>query len=440
MGKTESFIRHLAYHKLGEHKGSRRVWLEGRRLADVGFKAGVRYQVGAADGTLRLRLSKAGSHVVSHKQGRPVVDLLTRQLGDVERVEVRFTAREVLISVHPLDRAAAARLVRLNARIQGGQPVRLGSLSHGGGIATDALLRGLGAAGVSAELAFGLDIEGRYIEHSLEHNPAWRAGGMSVEADLGEVDAELLPQVDVLQAGLPCVSASRAGRAKKGLERPEQDAVTADLVVAFLDVIRATQPAVILLENVPEYADSASADIIRRRLGRWGYEIHEHAVDGAAWSLEARKRWVLVAVTRGLAINLDELASSGERPAALGEVLDARTPASSWRRFAHLDAKETRDAARGSKFSQRLLTSSSTSVPTLRRGYQKAGSTDPRLAHPSRAGYSRLLSPAEHARIKGVPPELVKGASDTMAHEILGQSVISPAFAALGRLVGAALA
>lgn len=435
MSKTQDFLRHLIDLKLGHHKGSRRVWLEGKRLVDVGFKAGVRYQVGTTpDGALRLRLSKAGDHVVSHKAGRPVVDLLTRVLGDVERVQVRFYRGEVLVDLHPLDRATSARLARINARVAAGQPLRLGSLSHGGGVASDALLRGLG----KAELAFALDINGKYVEQSLGHGPLAR-GGLSIEADLGDLDATILPEVDVLEAGLPCVAASRAGRSKKHLARPEADAQVADLAAAFLDVVRAVRPAVIVLENVPEYADSASADLIRRRLGRWGYTLHEHRADGLAWSLENRQRWLLIAVTRGLEIDLDALVPT-ERPATLGEVLDRRVPADSWRRFDHLAAKAARDKAKGSDFRQQLLTAASTRVPTLRRGYQKAGSTDPRLQHPTRAGYSRLLTPAEHARVKGIPPALVQGLADTTAHEVLGQSVISPAFVALGSLVGAALA
>jgi len=301
-------------------------------------------------------------------------------------------------------------------------------------VAAEALLRGLG----KAQLAFALDIDGRYIEQSLTHGPL-ATGGLSIEADLGDLDPSQLPQVDVLEAGLPCVAASRAGRSKKHLARPEADTQVADLAAAFLDVIRATQPAVVVLENVPEYADSASADLIRRRLERWGYVLHEHRLDGLAWSLENRQRWALVAVTRGLEIDLDSLVPTS-RPAALGEVLDKRVAAASWRQFKHLATKETRDQAKGSGFQQQLLTAESVKVPTLRRGYQKAGSTDPRLVHPTRRGYSRLLTPAEHARVKGIPAQLVAGASDTMAHEILGQSVISPAFVALGQLVGAAVA
>lgn len=426
-------LRHLAYRKLGSHKGSRRLWLEGRRLTDIGFESGVRYQAYSSGDCLALKLTADGDHVVSHKQGRPVIDILTRALGDVERVEVAFTPGAVWVSLHPVDAASRTRLRRLNARMACGAPLRLGSLSHGGGVATDALLRGMGGA----ELEFGLDINDGYLNQSLDHGPL-SIGGMSVEGDLGDIDANALPEVDVLEAGLPCVAASRAGRSKKHLERPEQDAQVADLAAAFLDVVRATQPAIVLLENVPEYADSASADMIRRRLERWGYVLHEHVLDGSQWSLEGRTRWALVAVTAGLQVDLGALVGQREH-ATVADVLDNETPDNAWRTTAGKDRKEARDAAKGNRFQQRLLTPRATRVPTLRRGYQKNGSTDPRLLHPTRAGYSRLFSAAEHARIKGVPPALIAGASERMAHEILGQSVIAPAFVALGeRLARAA--
>jgi DNA (cytosine-5)-methyltransferase 1 len=429
-GKTEQLL-HLADVRLGQHKGAGRIWLEGRRLVDAGFRTGVRFQLGVTEDTVELRLSRSGDHKVSHKAERPVVDVLTHALGAVDRVQVRFLPGAIRVQLHPIDRAALGRVRRLNERLAADAPLRLGSLCHGGGVASNALLRGLGRA----ELAFAVEREGAYLAQAMT-SPTWAPGTVSVEGDLGDLDASELPQVDVLEAGLPCVSASRAGRSKKHLDRPEQD-TTADLVCAFLDVVQATQPSVIVLENVPEYAESASADIIRRRLGRWGYTLREELVDGAAWSLEARQRWLLIATTRGL--ELDLTLTPGERPAALGELLDAKVDASAWRRFEHLDRKTAQDKAKGNRFQQRILTAASTSVPTLRRGYQKAGSTDPRLAHPSRPGLSRLLTPAEHARIKGVPPELIKGLAPTVAHEVLGQSVIAPSFVALGAAIAASV-
>lgn len=431
---TPTLAPHAAERKLSAHKGGRRLWLEGKRLTDVGFDAGVRYQAAVASGVLTLRLSAQGSHKVSHKAGRPVVDLITRALGDVERVEVAFTQGAVYVSVHHLDAASTERLGRLQSRLADGQALRLGSICHGGGVASEALLRGLG----NAEMAWAVEHDASYLEQSLEHGALSR-GGRTFEYDLGNVDPAALDTVDVLEAGLPCVSASRAGKAKKGLTVQEDEDTTADLAVAFLEIIRATQPAVVLLENVPEYATSATASIIRARLRRFGYDLHEALIDGAAWSLEARQRWVLVAVTRGLAIEWASLVPTA-RPERLSDVIEAS--ASGWRSLDAMHAKAAKDKALGRGFSRgrKVLTGQATSVPTLRRGYQKGGSCDVRLAHPSRPDLARLFTAAEHAAIKGIPAGLVAGLSEKKAHEILGQSVISPAFVGLGGLIARAAA
>ena len=43
-----------------------------------------------------------------------------------------------------------------------------------------------------------------------------------------------------------------------------------------------------------------------------------------------------------------------------------------------------------------------------------------------------------YGAVKGIPARAVEGLSDTVAHEILGQSVLFPVFRSVGRLLGAA--
>ena len=437
MAKT-TVPTHQIQRTLSAHKGARRLWLEGKRLADIGFLAGVRYQRTVTDDGIVLRLSAQGSRKVSRKEGRPVVDTLTRELGDMSRILVTFNPGEVLVAVNPMDLLARNRVRRVNARLARGWKLRLGSLCHGGGVSTDALLRGLGG---KASLAFANEYDPSYLGQSLEHGPARTGLVRTFEGDLGDLGTTpealaTVPELDVLEAGLPCVSASRAGKAKKHLAQQEDDEITADLAHAFLNIVAWSKPAVVVLENVPEYATSGTAQMIRRSLKRQGYDLHEIALDGGEWSLEARQRWLLVATSHGLDFDPASLVPTS-KPAALGEVLDARVPASSWRSTASLRKKAAKDKALGRGFSRgrKLLTPQATSVPTLRRGYQKGGSCDVRLAHPTRPNVARLFSAAEHARIKGIPPALVAGLSEKKAHEVLGQSVIAPAFVALGDLI-----
>jgi hypothetical protein len=61
------------------------------------------------------------------------------------------------------------------------------------------------------------------------------------------------------------------------------------------------------------------------------------------------------------------------------------------------------------------------------------------LVHPSRPELIRLFTVGEHARIKSVPEELVKGMNATRGHEALGQGICYAPFYAVGKAVADAL-
>jgi DNA (cytosine-5)-methyltransferase 1 len=86
-----------------------------------------------------------------------------------------------------------------------------------------------------------------------------------------------------------------------------------------------------------------------------------------------------------------------------------------------------------SRSTEYAVDAGSTSVPTIRKGYNKGGSTDPYVRHPTNPALMRKLTPAEHARIKGVPSLLIEGLAATTAHEVLGQGVAFEPFRALFR-------
>jgi DNA (cytosine-5)-methyltransferase 1 len=168
--------------------------------------------------------------------------------------------------------------------------------------------------------------------------------------------------------------------------------------------------------------------------------VREQVLDARDFgSLEARVRWFLIA--HPPEIELDDVAgATSDRAPALGQLLDpVPLDDESYREVEYLVAKQDRDAAKGDGFRMQWLTEESTSVPTLRRGYSKGGSTDPRLLHSRNASLSRLLTAREHARIKGILEALIEGGSATLAHQVCGQSVDTRPVRALGRQLGEAL-
>jgi DNA (cytosine-5)-methyltransferase 1 len=152
-------------------------------------------------------------------------------------------------------------------------------------------------------------------------------------------------------------------------------------------------------------------------------------------------RWCMVAVTRGVEFDFDRIAPAVRVVRRVEEILEPIEPDDPrWSSFDYLHTKRERDEAKGNGFRMQFVEPSDTSVPTLRKGYHKAGSTDPLLKHPFLQGIYRKLTAAEHARVKGVPAYLVDGVSETTAHELLGQGIVYEPFRAVGERIGEAIA
>lgn len=98
-----------------------------------------------------------------------------------------------------------------------------------------------------------------------------------------------------------------------------------------------------------------------------------------------------------------------------------------------------RDQEAGKGFQMQTVTPESTSVPTIRKGYHKGGSTDPYLKHSTDPDLLRKFSAKEHATIKEVPAHLIAGLSETTAHELLGQGIVYAPFEAVGERIAEAL-
>lgn len=257
-------------------------------------------------------------------------------------------------------------------------------------------------------------------------------------ASLEELAPSALTPVDVVQVSLPCTGHSLSGKAKRGLANAESHPTDALAVYGALKLLEATQPAVVISENVPQAADSATYALVRAYLLAQGYVLAERVLDEHdAGSIESRKRWWLVAVSRGLAegFTLDNLPARERVYADLGAAMDpVADDDPAWSRNTYLADKAERDKAAGKGFARQFVGPRSQNVGCIGRGYAKRRSTEPFVQRED--GMERLLTPAEHARVKGVPETLVDGVAATVAHEILGQSILFGHASALAEHVG----
>ena len=440
--------------KIGQNRGAPRVWLEGTQTERAGFAPGQRFDVVVHGRTIVLQANPDGSRVVSGKKAgektNPVIDLNSRELLALfdGMSAVRVAVKEGQIFLLPLasELKKQERFARLRQKLEAGEPLAVGSLSHGGGILSHAIHTGLQAAGVESRLAFANDIRGELLEHAAIHNDAWDERTRVYAAPMQELAFDergvaSIPKVEVMEMGLPCSGTSRAGKAKRRLTQAEAHPEVGHLVVSALVILGKANPACVVLENGPEYGTTASADILRGQLRDMGYVCHERIVRGAEWgAIEGRTRWCMVAVSEGIEFDFDQLVPPGASGVKLGDVLDkVPTDDPAWSRMDGLKAKEIRDRAAGKNFAMQVFDEDSATIGTVTKGYSKVRSTDPKVRHPTNPDLLRQLTPAEHARVKGIPPHLVDGVSATIAHEILGQSIVYRPFTAIGEQLGGAL-
>ncbi len=446
----------ILIRRLGDHRGAPRLYLDCSALVRAGFHPGLSIAVVTDVEACRvlIKLDDAGSRRVSRKKRGnaeiPVIDLNSIEalagLEDFRLVRVVVTPGAIHVLALASERKAHERLQRLRGRIRDGAALRCASIAFGAGITSWALHRGLAASGVSTSLAMANELCDEYLEIAAAHNPVCKGETSLVNAPMQEAVMDdwavsRVGKVELLEAGIPCSGASRAGIAKRSLAMMEDHPLVGHLVASVIQWIAALQPAVFIAENVPGYKVTASAAILRGWLGDAGYAVHEVELDAHDFgSLEGRVRWFMVAVPPAVRLDLTSIAPGGVVHPALGQLLEDMQPSDPrYRRVDHLKAKAIRDKARGSGFKMQLIDASSTRIPTLRKGYHKGGSTDPRVRHPYDPELSRLLTAKEHARIKGLDQVLLGDASDTVAHQICGQSVDARPVEALGRRLGAAL-
>ena len=439
--------------KMQTHKGALRVYLDLIGMADAGFSPGQSYvrDISTDAPRITLRAQESGTHVVSRKeQGSrtvPIIDINSTSalIGFEGMAAVRIIVQNNRIDILPLasETKRLARLERLRASLDNGVVTTAG-LSFGGGVLDHAAHAGLMDAGLQAELVVANEIDEGLLAHATLHNDTVTSGTVTIAAPIQEFVQDdwamkQLPTCDLLALGLPCSGASQAGKSKRGLTIMEQHPEVGHLVASAIMVINRIQPSCLVLENVTQYADSASAHILRSHLRDSGYTVQETTLSAQEFgSLENRHRWFLVASTVGIDIDLTGLAPTLRQVHTLSEVLEPiGTDAADWRTFDYLKAKEVRDAAKGNSFAMQVVTPASTSVPVIRKGYAKGGSTDALLAHPTDPNLLRQLTVKEHAAIKGVPAHLVEGLSKTDGHAILGQGVdyatVRALFARIGK-------
>lgn len=437
--------------KIGENRCVPRIWMEGESLRRAGLKIDTRYRVQTtAENRIELHEApadfKGETFKVSsrnrHGIQRPLMEVRSRLLRAVfeqsEKVRVAIRNGVIVISALQLEINIIERSQRVLKKVREGAALAVCSLFHAGGVMDKALHHGFALGGLSSFVKVAVELSSVYLSASLRNNPElWQRESVAIHTDIRDMNwRNNTPACDVLVAGIPCNAASKAGISKNELEFAEEHDDAGSLFFDFLEGVKASNPAIVVAENVPEYRNTAGMAVIRSVLGSLGYQVFETVLDGNDFgALERRRRMVMVAVCKRLsqAFDFTTLTPVKAKESCLNDILDS-VPLDSerWKSYDNLATKAVKDKAEGKGFARQLLTGAEGFCGTIGKGYFKGRSTEPFIQHPTDSSLSRLLTAQEHARVKGIPECVFAGEAETVSHEIMGQAVIYPLFVSVG--------
>ena len=436
---------------VGENRGAGRLWIEGS-LPD--YKTPYSRVVDAQAGTVTLHFWSTTTegrqlHISRKNHGGievPVIDLCGQYVDSVftrgGRVVCEIFTDRVVIRQSEVEKARAER----EAAFISGQPLSHGSFFSGFGALDLSLANGFSDSGalMDPHLSFVSELDAATTTILTKNNPLVGPTTAVYQGDMRRLDDVDLPRVDIAAGGFPCVAFSRAAKSSKGLVVPEEDKRAGAIPHYLLKQLARANPAIICLENVPEVLSSVSKLTIDAVLDDLGYVSQVFELNGADFpTVENRNRVCLLYVSKGLAERVDAFGIVGATIEAakcantqsIADLMDQDVPESEWKTTENLEAREAKAQARGNGFKRQLFAPDSTHINTLRAGLARVATTDPRIVRED--GKSRLPTVAEHAKFKGIPVSLVAGVtSKSLGHRVLGNSILAPAFEAVGRGIG----
>lgn len=286
--------------------------------------------------------------------------------------------------------------------------------------------------------------------------------GHPFEGDIVQVDAEDIPDHDVMLAGFPCQPFSIAGVSKKNsLGKPHGFECTTQGTL-FFDVARiiaAKRPAAFLLENVKNLLShdkgNTFAVILQTLRDELGYDVHYRVIDGQHFTPQHRERIIIVGFRgkTGFSWQDLQLPKEGPRLSSILHRTDGSEPFLEWdedRYFDHskgqvqprytltpklwsyLQAYAQKHREAGNGFGFGLVTGDSV-TRTLSARYYKDGSEI--LIDQGKRKRPRRLTPRECARLMGFPDTFRIPVSDTQAYRQFGNSVVMPVMQEVARIM-----
>lgn len=304
------------------------------------------------------------------------------------------------------------------------------------------LFAGIGGMRLAFEYAGGKCVYSS--EWNKYSQQTYRANfGDQPEGDITQVNAEDIPDHDILVAGFPCQPFSIAGVSKKqslGRATGFEDKTQGTLFFDVCRILKAKRPKAFMLENVKNLCShdkGRTFKIILESLNELDYQVFFKVLDGQNFVPQHRERILIVGFDRkryGNNCRFGFDITPVEPKPVIGDILEENVPEKytlSDKLWTYLKNYAAKHKAAGNGFGYGMAPLNGVSR-TLSARYYKDGSE---ILIEQTGKNPRRLTPRECARLQGFPDEFKIPVSDTQAYRQFGNSVVVPLMADVAGLI-----
>lgn len=271
--------------------------------------------------------------------------------------------------------------------------------------------------------------------------------GVQPDGDITKVDAESIPDHDILVAGFPCQPFSIAGVSKKqslGRATGFEDKTQGTLFFDICRILKAKHPKAFMLENVKNLCShdkGRTFKVIQESLEELNYRVFYKILDGKSYVPQHRERIVIVGFDMeryGAVKDFNfEFEPVEKMPVVLDilekEVADKYTLSDKLWNYLQNYAAKHKEAGNGFGYGIAPLDGI---TRTISARYYKDGSE---ILIAQSGKNPRRLTPRECARLQGFPDSFKIPVSDTQAYKQFGNSVVVPLMEQVAKKVVAKL-
>lgn len=417
------------------HKGNKRLWIATQKLNDTVFaNKTYHYEINKSKKQLIIVSSESKDNrkiTVRKSNNVPIIDINNIELSElfkgIDKVTVKIYDTQIIIE--PLKELLEQK--KANAKFKS-KEITFVDIFAGSGTLSEAFKQ----TGMISIGAVELD-DGYCTNYELNNTKTF-----TYNTSVAVMDLNLLPSATVLIGGVPCENYSQSGIVKQcSLNKPTKEAgLTGSLGYFFLQAVEKIRPAVVVIEEVPNFQKSAMADIVRAVLQLRGYSISEAVLKANEYgSMTKRKRYCLVATISKNKFVFPE--KTLPNTLTVKDILEVPIQERVWltkensKSIAYSLEKEQKHIEKKQGFRIARASLEDTIVATITKGYYKNRLTDPILVHPDSSEMFSWFTPRELARINGLKESFILPVAKTKAGEIIGQGVAQEPFVEVARQV-----